>query len=148
MGNKKWILYNNVERKRLGQVKWTITNPIPKAGLHPKKLMFCVWWDWKGVLCYGLLLENQTIPTSTALDQLKAALDKKCPELGNRKCIIFHQDNARPCFSDDQAQTVTAWLGSASSSAVFTRHYAFGFPFILVFTKFSHLKKFHFPERL
>ena len=29
------------------------------------------------------------------LDQLKTALDKKCPELVNRKHIIFHQDNAR-----------------------------------------------------
>ena len=30
------------------------------------------------------------------LDQLKAALDKKHPELVSRKHIIFHQDNARP----------------------------------------------------
>ena len=29
------------------------------------------------------------------LDQLKAALDKKHPELVNRKYIIFHQDNTR-----------------------------------------------------
>ena len=29
------------------------------------------------------------------LDQLKAALDEKRPELAKRKCIIFHQDNAR-----------------------------------------------------
>ena len=27
---------------------------------------------------------------------MKAALDKNRPELVNRKCIIFHQDNARP----------------------------------------------------
>ena len=33
------------------------------------------------------------------LDQLKAALDEKHPELVNRKCIIFHQDNARPHIS-------------------------------------------------
>ena len=29
------------------------------------------------------------------VDQVKAALDKKCLELVNRKCIIFHQDNPR-----------------------------------------------------
>ena len=29
------------------------------------------------------------------LDQLKVALNKKRPELVNRKCIIFHQDNPR-----------------------------------------------------
>ena len=33
------------------------------------------------------------------LDQLKEALDEKHPELVNRKCIIFHQDNARPHVS-------------------------------------------------
>ena len=33
------------------------------------------------------------------LDQLKAALDEKHPELVNRKQIIFHQDKARPHVS-------------------------------------------------
>ena len=33
------------------------------------------------------------------LDQLKAALDEKRPELVNTKRIIFHQDNARPHVS-------------------------------------------------
>ena len=60
--------------------------------------MLCIWWDWKGVLYYELLLENQTIHSNkycSQLDQLKAALDEKHPELVNRKHIIFHQDNAR-----------------------------------------------------
>ena len=64
--------------------------------------MLCIWWDWKGVLYFELLLENQTINSNKyccQLDQLKAALDEKCPELVNRKCIIFHQDNARPHVS-------------------------------------------------
>ena len=58
----------------------------------------CRWWDWKSVLYYELLPENQTINSSkycSQLDQLKAALDEKHPELVNRKHIIFHQDNAR-----------------------------------------------------
>ena len=33
------------------------------------------------------------------LDQLKVALDEKCPELVNRKRIIFYQDNTRPHVS-------------------------------------------------
>ena len=55
-----------------------------------------------GVLYYELLPENQTINSNeycSQRDQLKAALDKKCPELVNRKRIIFHQDNARPHVS-------------------------------------------------
>ena len=67
----------------------------PKAGLHSMKVMFCRWWDWEGVLCYELLLENQMVKHCSQLDQLKAILGEKYPELVNRKCIIFHQDKAR-----------------------------------------------------
>ena len=82
----------------VGQVKWTPPT-TPKAGLHPKKVILCIWWDWKGVLYYELILENEKINSnkySSQLGQLKAALDKKCPELVNRKCTIFHEDNTRP----------------------------------------------------
>ena len=124
--NEKWILYNNVERER----PWGKGNEppptTPKVGLHPKKVMLCRWWDWKGVLYYELLPENQMINSHkyrSRLDQLKAALNEKRPELVNRKHVIFHQDNAKTArFFDVQAKTVTAWLGSSDSSAVFTRH--------------------------
>ena len=64
--------------------------------------MLYIWWDWEGVLYYELLPENQTINSNkycSQLDQLKAALDEKRPELVNTKRIIFHQDNARPHVS-------------------------------------------------
>ena len=62
----------------------------------------CIWWLWKVVLYYELLPENQMINSNKycpQLDKLQAALDKKLLELVNRKCIIFHQDNARPHVS-------------------------------------------------
>ena len=97
--NEKWILYNNVEWER-SCGKWNEPpKPTPTASLNPKKVMLCIWWDWKVVLYYELLPENQMINSSkycSQLDQLKAALDEKHPELVNRKHIIFHQDNARP----------------------------------------------------
>ena len=100
-GDEKWILYNNVEQER-SWGKWNEPPPTTtKAGLHPKKVM-CIWWNWKGVLYYELLLENKTINSNkycSQLDQLKAALDEKRPELVNRKCIVFHQDTARPPVS-------------------------------------------------
>ena len=83
-GNKKWTLYKNVERKR----SWGKGNEppptTPKASLHPKKVMLCKWWDWKGVLYYKLILENQTVNSNkycSQSDQLKAALDNKPGEL-------------------------------------------------------------------
>ena len=60
--------------------------------------MLCIWWDWKEVLYYELLPEDQMINSNkycSQLDQLKAALDEKHPELVKWKRIIFHQDNAR-----------------------------------------------------
>ena len=102
MGNKKLILYNNVEWKR-SWGKWNEPPPTtPKAGLHLKKVLLCMWWDWKGVLYYELLPENQTINSNkycSQLEQLKAALNEKHPELLNRKHIIFRQDNVRPHVS-------------------------------------------------
>ena len=99
MGNEKWILYKNVEQKRSWGKQKEPPPTTPKAGLHPRKVMLCIWWDWKGVLYYELLYyEKQVINSNkycSQLDQLKAALHEKRPELVNRKLIIFHQDNAR-----------------------------------------------------
>ena len=49
--------------------------------------MLCIWWDWKGVLYYELLPENQMINSNKyafQLDQMKVALSKKHPELVNK----------------------------------------------------------------
>ena len=66
MGNEKWILYNNVDWKLTGDKQNEPAPTTSKTGLHPKKVILCIWWDWKGVLYYELLLENQADPTSTA----------------------------------------------------------------------------------
>jgi len=44
-GDEKWIIYNNVERKRSWRKQNEPPLAIPKIGLHPKKVMLCVWWD-------------------------------------------------------------------------------------------------------
>ena len=139
--NEKWILYNNVELKRSCS-KWNEPpSTTPKASLQPKKLTLCIWWDWKGVLYFVLLPENQMINSNkycSQLDQLKATLDEKHPELVNRKCVIFHQDRAKLIFFFyDQAISVTAWLGNFKSSTIFTRHCTSAFPFISLCTKIS-----------
>ena len=95
-GDEKWILYSNVEQKRSWGKRNEPPPTTPKAGLHPEKVMLCMWWDWKGVLYYEHLPENQRINCNkyySQLDQLKVALDEKCLELVSR--LIFHQDNAR-----------------------------------------------------
>jgi histone-lysine N-methyltransferase SETMAR len=101
-GDKNWIVYNNVERKRSWGRQGERPLSTPKAELHQKSVMLCIWWDWKGILYYDLLPRNQTINSNvycSQLDRLKAAIDQKRPELVNRKGVVFHHDNARPHVS-------------------------------------------------
>ena len=73
----------------------------PKAGLYPKKVMLCIWWYWKEVPHYELLLEKQMINSKkycSQSDQLKVMLHEKLPEIVNRKHKVFHQNNVRPIF--------------------------------------------------
>ena len=48
-GGEKWILYNNVEQKRSWGKRNEPPPTTPKAGLHPKKVMLCIWWDCKEI---------------------------------------------------------------------------------------------------
>lgn len=101
-GDEKWIIYNNVQRKRFWGKRNESPLTTPKAGRHSKKVMLCVWWDWQGVLYYELLPSNQTINSEKyrlQLDELKKQIERKRPALANRKGVVFLQDNARPHVS-------------------------------------------------
>jgi len=110
-GDEKWIIYNNVERKRSWSKRGEPPSTTPKAGLHPKKVMLCIWWNWKGIVYYELLPNNETIDSDkycSQLDKLKVEITKKCPELINRKGVVFHHDNARPHTSLQTRQKLLA----------------------------------------
>jgi [histone H3]-lysine36 N-dimethyltransferase SETMAR len=98
-GDEKWILYDNVQRKRQWVDVGDTAEPTSKQGLHPRKVMLCIWWDRKGVVYRELLPPGQTITGdvyATQLDNLSAALASKRPGLVNRKGVILQHDNARP----------------------------------------------------
>lgn len=62
----------------------------------------CVWWDYKRIVHYQLLLSSQIIDSNFYCQQLKKlcqAIEIKRPELIIRKGIIFHHDNVRPYTS-------------------------------------------------
>ena len=141
MGNEYWILYSDMEWKRWGS-KWN--EPLPttaKDGLHLKNVMLCIWWDWRGIRYYEFLLENQIINSNkycSQIDQLKATLDKKLPELVNRKHIILHQDKSR---LHDSLMTRQKLLQFVLIHLLYSPNIApsdvYLCPFILVFIKFS-----------
>ncbi|XP_076764839.1 histone-lysine N-methyltransferase SETMAR-like [Xylocopa sonorina] len=98
-GDESWILYDNTARKRSWSTRDKCPPIIARPGLHPKKVLFSIWWDWKGIFYYELLPEGQTINSekySTQLEKLKDAIRTKRPELVNRRGVVFHHDNTRP----------------------------------------------------
>lgn len=98
-GDEKWVLYVNVQRKGQWLSKGQKPQSTAKPGLHPQKVLLCIWWDRNGVIYYELLDEGQTITAKLYCDQLdrlhKAIKDRR-PALANRKGVTFHHDNARP----------------------------------------------------
>lgn len=98
-GDEKWVLYNNIHRKRTWKTVGESAESVPKAGLHPIKVLLSIWWDCRGIIHFELLPRGETITAEKYCEQLtrlNAALHQKRPGLINRKGIVFHQDNARP----------------------------------------------------
>ncbi len=98
-GDEKWIKYDNVVRKRSWSKRGEASQTVPKPGLTPRKVLLSIWWDWKGVVYYEVLQPGQTIDSNLycqQLTRLQQAIQKKRPELINRKGVVFHHDNARP----------------------------------------------------
>jgi histone-lysine N-methyltransferase SETMAR len=98
-GDEKWVLYVNA--KRTNQWLFPGQTPVPtaKPGLHPQKVLLCVWWDCIGVIHFEVLEMGQTITADLycqQLDRLHQALIEKRPALVNRKGVILQHDNARP----------------------------------------------------
>ncbi|GFV28972.1 mariner Mos1 transposase [Trichonephila clavipes] len=97
-GNKKWITYDNFVRKQSSSKHGEDAQTVAKPGLTARKVLLCIWWDWKEIIYYELLPYGQTLNSDTycqQLDRLKLAIDQKRPELSNRRRVVFHQDNAR-----------------------------------------------------
>ena len=75
-------------------------HPYQRLVFIQRRWLLYIWWDWKGVLSYELLWENQTINSNkycSQLGQLKASLDENY--LIDWKFIIFHQGKTSPRVS-------------------------------------------------
>ncbi|KAJ0176797.1 hypothetical protein K1T71_007976 [Dendrolimus kikuchii] len=97
-GDEKWITYDKNMRKRSWSKAGQASQTVAKPGLTRNKVMLCVWWDWKGIIHYELLPPGRTIDSELYCEQLmrlKQKVERKRPELINRRGMVFHHDNAR-----------------------------------------------------
>ncbi|GFU34347.1 mariner Mos1 transposase [Trichonephila clavipes] len=92
-GDKKGVTYYNIMRKRSWSKRGEAVQTVAKPELVVRKVLLCIWLDWKGIIYYELLLYDQTL--NSDLYRLKLAIDQKRPESSNLKGVVFHQDNAR-----------------------------------------------------
>ena len=123
-------------------MEWKRPPTTPKADFHSKKVMLCMWWDWKGVLYYELLLENWMINSNkycSQLDQLKTVWNQSTENASSS--IRIMQDHI---FLWWPHKNCSAWLGSSDSSTVFTRHCTFRCPSGLY--KILLMENFQFPK--
>ena len=89
-GDEKWIVYNNVERKR----SWfnreeTDQLTVKVSAFHQKKVMLT---ELEGNYIFELLQNNQTSNTNLycrQLYELDAAIKQKRSELVNRKGVVL-----------------------------------------------------------
>ena len=60
-GDEKWIHYDSPKRKKSYVKPGQPVKSTAKPNIHGAKVMFCIWWDQKGVLYYKLLKPGETI---------------------------------------------------------------------------------------
>ena len=120
-GDECWLLFRNVKRKRVCVSPGQIPKGVART-VHCKKVMWCVWWDRRGIIhweiisngfCYWWDDESDVrhewqIPDKDGkrqynlnsdvylaqLDRLQSAIQAKRPRKKNQ--IVFQHDNARP----------------------------------------------------
>jgi len=99
IGHEKWIFYDNSKRSK----SWIDPGPpsisTPKSNIDAKKVLLCIWWDWKRVLYYKLLQPGKTITVDRyhqQLTNLNDAFVERRPFIGQGREMILLYDNARP----------------------------------------------------
>jgi len=84
-GDEKWILYDNLKRRKSSVDPGQSSTSTPKTNIHVKKVLLCTWWDWKHMLYYQLLQLGEAITADRyqqELCNLSDALEEKRPFTG------------------------------------------------------------------
>ncbi|GFW01182.1 histone-lysine N-methyltransferase SETMAR [Trichonephila clavipes] len=49
-GDEKWVTYYNIVRKRSWSKCGEAVQTVAKPGLTAKKVLLCIWWNWKRII--------------------------------------------------------------------------------------------------
>lgn len=60
-GDEKWVTYDIRKRQRSWVRDDELSQAFAKPRLTAKKMMLCVWWNWKGIVHHEVLPVSQTI---------------------------------------------------------------------------------------
>ncbi|GFX10723.1 putative DD34D transposase [Trichonephila clavipes] len=69
-GDKKGVTYDNIVRKRSWSNRSEAVQTLAKPDLAVRKVLLCIWWDWKGIIYYELLPYGQTLNSDICFQQL------------------------------------------------------------------------------
>ncbi|GFW36006.1 histone-lysine N-methyltransferase SETMAR [Trichonephila clavipes] len=79
-GEEKGVTYDNIVRKRSWSKNGEAAQTVAKPGLTTSKVLLCIWWDWKEIIYYELLLYDKILKSDLycqQLDRLKLAIDQQ-----------------------------------------------------------------------
>jgi histone-lysine N-methyltransferase SETMAR len=88
--DEKWIYLNNPDLQKQWLHKGQLPVSVAKRERFEKKVLLCVWWNYKGVIYYELVPDGHTINAevySQQLEKMNTVLPKKDSVLVNRKRI-------------------------------------------------------------
>ncbi|GFT75560.1 mariner transposase [Trichonephila clavipes] len=90
--DEKWVTYDYTVQKRSWSKRGEAAQTVTEPGLTARKVLLCIWWDWKGIIYNELLPYGQTLNSDLYCRQpecLKIAIDQKSSESANRKVLCF-----------------------------------------------------------
>ncbi|GBM83257.1 hypothetical protein AVEN_256574-1 [Araneus ventricosus] len=58
---EKWVYYNNTSRKGGWSALGESSGSVARRALTNKKVLFCIWWDCRGIICKDYLKSGHTI---------------------------------------------------------------------------------------
>ena len=94
--DEKWIYFKNENDSNQWLDQSQPALPVVRRRFE-KKVMICVWWNFKGIIHFELVKDGQAVNSqlySQQLERMYAALQKFYPPVTNRRCGLLLQDNA------------------------------------------------------